>query len=220
MLKQDFRCNEVFEDICDGISAYNQLSSTVPCHYKLSDRKDLTDTDFSRLVQADSVLFIDFFKANKAKLYIINECLSGRNTDILLDSIQSCFFINLNFKLLGIVNHIKNRLPNLRDGYQYVEAQFNNYLVNPADDSLMKCSYSISGYLSDVKFMVEYWHDLFDYLGYDTSFNDLFLRTYNSMYPPNNDDIPSLSTLYSRAKKVSRIVRKTLFISRIFFWKK
>ena len=53
--------------------------------------------------------------------------LSDINNDILIESLQSCFFLNLNFKLLSIVNNIKNRLPNIRNGYPEIKEMCKKY---------------------------------------------------------------------------------------------
>lgn len=61
-------------------------------------------------------MYYKFYKEYEVDFGMMAYSLSCENNDILIESLQSCFFLNLNFKLLNIVNNIKT-------GYQiYVMA--------------------------------------------------------------------------------------------------
>lgn len=45
---------------------------------------------------------MDFYSKYKGEVFVANLAMAYDGNDLLLDSIQSCFFINLNFELLGI----------------------------------------------------------------------------------------------------------------------
>ena len=64
---------------------------------------------------------MDFYTEHKGDIHLANLSLSYGGNDLLVESIQSCFFINLNFKLLEILNNVKKRLPNLRKNYLEIE---------------------------------------------------------------------------------------------------
>ena len=90
-IKHDFRCNEVMEDIDDSIVEL----------YEIIDTKN------------DNETYKNFILRNRAKLFFVKLGLTYYNNSILLESLNVCFFFNLNFELLGIINNIKNRLPNI-----------------------------------------------------------------------------------------------------------
>ena len=112
MLKKDFRCNEIIEDVYDGIEIYCKLKDEIPEKVERMPDEDVLDKR-----RRESLMFYEFYKNNSGDVDIITLSLSYENNDLLIDSVQSCFLINLNFKLLSIVNNIKNRLPNLRKNY-------------------------------------------------------------------------------------------------------
>ena len=92
--------------------------------------------------------FVKFYQEVPTK-----EQSDGCKTDLLLDSIQSCFFINLNFELLSIINHVKNRLPNLRKKYPEIEEIFTRYEKNQNEEDLIKLGNILPTYFMDLKFM-------------------------------------------------------------------
>ena len=116
MLKKDFRCNEIIEDVYDGIEIYCKLKDEIPEKVERMPDEDVLDKR-----RRESLMFYEFYKKNSGDVDIITLSLSYENNDLLIDSVQSCFLINLNFKLLSIVNNIKNRLPNLRKNYPEIK---------------------------------------------------------------------------------------------------
>ena len=81
-------------------------------------------------------MFYEFYKKNSGDVDIITLSLSYENNDLLIDSVQSCFLINLNFKLLSIVNNIKNRLPNLRKNYPEIKELYKKYELEKNEKEL------------------------------------------------------------------------------------
>lgn len=67
----------------------------------------MPDEDVLDKRRRESLMFYEFYKNNSGDVDIITLSLSYENNDLLIDSVQSCFLINLNFKLLSIVNNIK-----------------------------------------------------------------------------------------------------------------
>lgn len=215
-LKQDYRCNECIESVYDGIEMYNNFASDIP-----QREDDSENEDYLEKHRRIALKYVDFYEKNKGKIYIANLALSYKGNDLLIESIQSCFFINLNFKLLGIVNHIKNRLPNLREKYPKIEKLYKEYKENGSDEALSMLGDDLPSYFIDVGFMAEYWKSLLDYLGYDPTFIRLYVKTYNSQYKIEEDIKLPYPIRYNRAIEVEKIVRKTMardFIRN--FWKK
>lgn len=122
MLKKDFRCNEIIEDVYDGIEIYCKLKDEIPEKVERMPDEDVLDKR-----RRESLMFYEFYKKNSGDVDIITLSLSYENNDLLIDSVQSCFLINLNFKLLSIVNNIKNRLPNLRKNYPEIKELYKKY---------------------------------------------------------------------------------------------
>ena len=114
-LKADFRCNEVIEAVYDGIEEFIKFYQEIPTKEQSDGCK--TAEDYHLLRKKNAQVFVDFYSKHKGEVFIANLAMAYEGNDLLLDSIQSCFFINLNFELLSIINHVKNRLPNLRKKY-------------------------------------------------------------------------------------------------------
>ena len=71
----------------------------------------------------------------------------------------------------------------------------------------------------DVELMVTYWKELLDYLGYDNTFNSLFLSTYNARFNFEEDIKLPIEVRYSRAVEVEREVKKAIARDKIKkFW--
>ena len=99
-LKQDFRCNECIQDIYSGIEIVSNYASSIP-------EKENEDCD-TELRKKNAQEYVDFYQKNKGYIHYANLALSYEGNNLLIESIQSCFFINLNFKLLEILNNVKN----------------------------------------------------------------------------------------------------------------
>ena len=96
MLKKDFRCNEIIEDVYDGIEIYCKLKDEIPEKVERMPDEDVLDKR-----RRESLMFYEFYKKNSGDVDIITLSLSYENNDLLIDSVQSCFLINLNFKLFN-----------------------------------------------------------------------------------------------------------------------
>ena len=165
-------------------------------------------------------MWCDFYKNNKGIITIANICLSYEGNDLLLESIQSCFFINLNFKLLGIVNNIKNRLPNLRNSFPKIESLFNEYNETTDETIVLRLGELLSLYFIDVRFMAEYWMRLLDYLEYDPTYINLFVEEYNTTYSFENEMKLPLKERLKHIKGLEGQVNKK-YVKQKFkdFWK-
>lgn len=147
-LKQDFRCNECIEGIYDGIEAVRKYMPLVP-------KKEKWDRvcDYEEFRKKNAKKYIDFYGEHKGDIYIANLTLSYKGNDLLIDSIQSCFFINLNFKLLGILNHVKNRLPNLRNKYPEIDKLAKEYIESASEDIMIQLGETLDSYFVDARCM-------------------------------------------------------------------
>lgn len=216
MLKKDFRCNEIIQDIYDGIETYCKIVDKIP---ERVDRKH--DEDFYEKIKKDSLMFYEFYKENKIDVDLITLSLSYINNDILIDSLQSCFFLNLNFKLLNIVNNIKNRLPNLRNGYPEIKEIYEKYESDGEKKELIYLGNRLSSYFTDLRFMTIYWKELLDYLNYDPTYIKLFTKTYTSKYDISEDIKQPKEVRYLRNKEIDKAVKKEIRRYRIkHFWDK
>lgn len=171
MLKKDFRCNEIIEDVYDGIEIYCKLKDEIPEKVERMPDEDVLDKR-----RRESLMFYEFYKNNSGDVDIITLSLSYENNDLLIDSVQSCFLINLNFKLLSIVNNIKNRLPNLRKNYLEIKELYKKYELEKNEKELNDLGNRLSTYFIDLRFMAMYWNELLDYLGYDPTYIKMFIK--------------------------------------------
>lgn len=215
-LKQDFRCNESIEDIYDGIETVGKYAPLVP-----EREKGSKDCDYNELRKKNAQKYVDFYLEHKGDIYLANLALSYGGNDLLIDSIQSCFFINLNFKLLEILNNVKNRLPNLRNKYPEIEELEKKYKEIPSEELMIQLGEELASYFVDAKFIAGYWKQLFDYLDYDRTFIKQFVATYNTRYKFEEDITLPVTVRNSHALEVKREVKRKIIKDKIRnFWKK
>lgn len=215
-LKQDFRCNECIRDIYRGIESFTEYVPYIPREEKVKN-----GIDYFEVQKRNAKLYVDFYGEFEAKIFSTNTSLSFKNNDLLIESIQSCFFINLNFKLLGIVNNIKNRLPNLREKYPAIENMYKQYKENNDEETMIELGNALSIYFIDARFMAEYWKKLLDYLKYDPTFIKAFVEEYKNQYNLEKDIMLSNEVINSRVMEVRRQVNKEIRKNRIKnFWQK
>lgn len=218
MIKKDVRCNEIINDVYNSIESYYMIADKIPTRGNYEPKKD-------ELKKMDNVelekVYYDFYKNYKGKIYIMNLSLSYENNDIFVESLQSCFLINLNFKLLNIINNIKNRLPNLRINYPKIEELFEQYEKEHDEKLLSNLEYELSTYFIDLRFMVMYWEMLFDYLEYDPTYIKTFVDTYNDNYDIYEYIKKTSETRNSLAKEIDKKVREEMWKHKIKnFWNK
>lgn len=216
MLKKDFRCNEIIQDVYDGIELYCNIANTIPKRTSENEEKD-----YSKRQKADGLMYYKFYKEHKVDFEMMAYSLSYENNDILMESLQSCFFLNLNFKLLSIVNNIKNRLPNIRNGYPEIKEMCENYELNNDENMLVSIGSRFPHYLIDLRFMAIYWQELLDYLNYDPTYIKEFVRIYNSQYDILEELKQPKEIQYEKQRKIQKEVRKAIWLYKIKnFWNK
>lgn len=215
-LKQDFRCNECIEDIYDGIETVSNYGPLVP----EKEKRD-NGNDFTELRKKNAQKYVDFYLEHKGDIDLADQALSYEGNDLLIDSIQSCFFINLNFKLLEILNNVKNRLPNLRNKYPEIEELEKKYKETPNEELMIQLGEKLTSYFVDARFMAVYWKELFDYLEYDPTFIKLFVKTYNTRYKFEDDIKLPVTVRNNQMIEVKREVRRAILRDKFRnFWKK
>lgn len=215
-LKQDFRCNECIESIYDGIEEFCKYASSIP-----KRERGKEGCDYAEFRRKNAQKYVDFYREHKGEIHIANLAMSYEGNDLLIESIQSCFFINLNFKLLEILNNVKNRLPNLRKKYPEIEKMEKCYKETSDEMTLMRLGEELATYFIDVKFMACYWKELLDYLEYDPTFIKLFIKTYNTRYKFDEDIELPVEVRNSHMVEVSKEIRKAIIRDKIKnFWKK
>lgn len=216
MLKKDFRCNEIIQDICSAIESYVDISDKVPARTKSSENEE-----YLVRRKRDSTQFYEFYKQNEPVIKLITIGLTYGNNNILIESVQSCFLINLNFKLLSIINNIKNRLFSLRQRYEEVLEMYKNYESDKTDETLFALGDELFSLFVDLKFMTLYWNQLFDYLEYDPTYFRLFVEIYNSKYSIEEDLRQPIEIQNLRVKEVNKAVKREMLLYKIHhFWDK
>lgn len=201
-LRLDFRCNEIMEDLYDGIKYAHKIKTEAEkIVFDYSDNLDYHEKTILK-----SKKYYELFVKNKYDFYLSHLILTYPNNDILIDSIQSVFFINLNFKLLNIVNNIKNRKPNLEREYPKIESLFEKYKDEQQENDLISLGFEIKNYITDVGFMGQYCFELLNYLGYDQVIMRIYRKVINSMYSYENDLITLMNLPEKEQKKIKRKV--------------
>lgn len=204
-LKKDFRCGEIMSDVAQQIETVEKISKEMPTiHGKIGE------DEYKK--SCENVY--EFYQKNKFKFWISATVLSGHNNGILIESVQACFFLNLNFEVLGIVNNIKNRLPNIREGeeklndlYKQLEDENN---CTERDKSLCEFAEYLSRYVQHLNFLAQYWDDLISYLNFDREYRNKFLHIFVSLYPDDNILDYSHEEQLKMIEEIDKITRKEL----------
>lgn len=214
-LKNDFRCNEILQDVSEGINETEDLLSLLDKEKIGHENSGDSEGAAHRVERAKQ--YIGFFESHQGEFFISNLGLTYYNNDILIDSVQSVFFINLNFKLLSIVNHIKNRKPNLDRKYPDIKEKYKAYQENPTEELCYKLGLEIKDYLLDLKFMAMYWKSLLDYLGYDPLPTKLFIEAFNKQYPNEEDKVSYYKLSLTKQYRIVRRLRKQAALSCLLY---
>lgn len=196
-IKKDFRCSEIIEDIQDGLNEANELIKKVIA-FKLSNQNEESDKT--------KYLYHKFYLQNKESFYLSNLIFTYKNNDILISSIQSAFFINLNFKLLNIINNIKNRLPNIKNGYDSIKNFYDKALTEEDYEGNFQLDIEVKNFLVDLKFMVEYWQRLLDYLKYDPT----LMKTYKNLFNQEHNTLQKRMAFFDSPTAEREKVHKRL----------
>jgi len=204
-LKQDFRCNECIEGIFQGIASFSDYCKEIPYDDEIKYGQNIHDNNLENAKKR-----VDFYNKHKGEIDCTNISLSHEGNDLLIESVQSCFFINLNFELLGIVNDIKNRLPNLRTNYPEIKVLYKRYKETESDEVLEQLGWRLNIYFVDVRFMAMYWQRLLDYLKCDPTYIQTFIKTYNSEYKIEDDIKLPMDVRIKRIKEVEKRVIKAM----------
>ncbi len=176
-IKLDFRCNEVMDDVDHSISVFKEL---IPSEKNIGSYKD-------------------FIIQHRAELSTVKLGFTYYNNNILIESLKRCFFINLNFELLAIINNIENRLPNITDEKNPV-GKFLEFCDNT------EASFSENDakhYLVDLKFLGEYWRSLLNYLEFDNSYSKELAKYYNHFF--EKYDLNSIEDMSLRIKMIQKL---------------
>lgn len=208
-LKQDFRCNEIIHDLYDAIErTYKLVDASKYTTAEIDARKEKNDLSFDDFQKFKAKKYFDFYSSHKADFDLCNLTLTYHNNKILIESVQTVFFINLNFKLLNIVNNIKNRKPNLDEEYPEIERLYEEYKKEPNDKILLDLGHEIRRYIVDIDFMAKYWYELLKYLGYDPAPIKFYIAIFNLKYPTDEERIKFFKLPISKQNQISRQIQR------------
>lgn len=170
-IKKDIRCKEIIEETyffimnVDEIQVHiKELETSIETTIN-KEKED--DNNYSKKDENDTRtrLYQEFFKKYKSLYDLTMSALIYENNNILLDSVGTVFFINTNFKVLSIINNIKNRIPNVQKHYENIDSFENEE------------HYSIQNMNMDLLFLSDYYKALFEYLKVDM----LYLKARNNV---------------------------------------
>ncbi len=148
----DFRCDEVLWVVNYAVNKFCVL-------YEECD--DFVDKN-------QKSLRVKIYKDNDYDVMEVYKMITFYNNDILIDTVRTYLFSNLDFELLSLVNHIKNRRPTLMKS--------SKKLKDHSDES-------IDSFIYELNCMVKYWYELIDYLGYSNKKQNAIMNLYRERYP-------------------------------------
>lgn len=209
-LKQGIRCNECIRDIYHGIETACKYAPDID---KAQEYEDDVQCECKQK-------YVAYYKKHQTSIETTNLELCDDRNDLLMDSIQSCFFVNLNFELLGIVNNVKTELKNLRREYPKIIRMLEQSDAVTDEKMMMQLNDMLCDYFVELKLMAGYWKRLLDYLEYDPTFINLFVKTYNERYRIEEDLKQSQDICSKHMKEAAVEVRKIMMKNAIEnFWK-
>lgn len=95
-LKSDFRCNEIIHDVYDGIERTHELiKESKELSNEIEELEKDPNMDFNVYRKEEALKYLAFYKKHKGDFKICNIALTYPNNWILIDSVQTVFFINL-----------------------------------------------------------------------------------------------------------------------------
>lgn len=158
-----------------------------------------------RTYKHDTTDSIVFYEEHKTMLEVIHRSYTYQNNSILLDSIQTVFFLNINFKLLSIINHVKNRVLTMDESW--------NESVNETDPAKRKRS--IEKFLLDIGFLASYYDELLGYFHFDMLYTRalskrLGMYILDFLRLPKQEQIEILKKAARLARRDARKTRKEL----------
>lgn len=96
MLKKDVRCNEIIQDVYDGIEKYCNISNTIPERTSKNEEKD-----YSKRQIADGLMYYKFYKEYEVDFEMMEKMLEDVNSwgngkscnspDVYILSLHACF---------------------------------------------------------------------------------------------------------------------------------
>jgi hypothetical protein len=182
-IKKDFRCGEIIDELFIAIRQIDELKEKRELLQRKinqtieKERKNDGELSFEDECNIKTKAYQSFFIENKYIFNFTMMALTYHNNNILLDSVSTVFFINTNFKLLKIVNNIKNRIPNVKEEYSKIE-KFTN-----------EDWHSIYNMTGDLFLLADYYKELYEYLDYDLLYMEARLNTVNNCSGNNIIDL-------------------------------
>lgn len=214
-LKEDFRCNECINDIFMSIEEFRKYEGNIPKEIHgpyFDDKVDMDDPEkaesYRNIRSQNALRYVKFYEKYKVQIDSVTQGLSYEGLNLLLESIQTCFFINLNFTLLMIINNVKNRLLSLRKQYPVIKSLDEKYRITDNQENSIQLGEMLSIYFVDLKFMVKYWKELLDYLGYDYEYESNFIHLYRQNYNVHDFLEKPVDEQLKQIRKISKDAKK------------
>lgn len=156
MIKTDVRCKEIMDDL--ALMSYFLIDD-------FYEKRNLFNEDAGIDLSGDFIS--EFMNHTFISIKFNATSLASDNNLILIQSLETSFLTNINFKLLNIINNIKNRYPNIKKDINNINNYFNVWNKHQNSSSLDDLVDELRHFKVDVFFLIKYWLTLLDYLKYD-----------------------------------------------------
>lgn len=210
-LREDEQCKEILSYTSIGMNIFDDLRNEMPYFH-----------DMDRVFR-DHENFYNMCKKYDERINMVFIFFAGKNNDVVLDSVQSCFFINLNFDVLNITNKLKvalngvrserQKLLELKDKIEHEQIQRNRIIYLEGWSTIMVV------FLKNMEDLNKYWKNLCEYLGYDYklmyNFFDLSRKIEKKQIDDSlsPDEIKELTNELMKKARENTPEKKTLFDS-------
>lgn len=178
-LKENKRIRISLRNISIGMSKFEELPEEYTC---IQDNR----------LKYDSRSFFKKYEGKKRVLDYLCFELADKKRDILIESVETCFFLNLNFDVLEVVYDLKYNLEVVRENKLKKDEiekliDCNNHTE---EDKLMNQWYGYTvGYLAGLNRLYESWNKLFDYLEIESRYYLKFVEKRHEYFKEGKTNI-------------------------------
>ena len=149
---------------------------------------------------------IKFYQDSSLNYFVFCYTLNDDDTEVLLDNIKNTFFLDLNFKLMSVINKInvyKYSIKKKYDNWERVRKKFaimEDEFSEMSEREQYQLLYDYHSILTDTRHLINGWKDLFKYLGYKYEENEYTKEVQKNRFYMEKMEYEYLTSLYEKGR--------------------
>ena len=191
-IREDNVCKSYLDNIHKGIENFEYIKTIMP-----------KDTDWKNLNYEKE---IKFYQDSSLNYFVFCYTLNDDDTEVLLDNIKNTFFLDLNFKLMSVINKInvyKYSIKKKYDNWERVRKKFaimEDEFSEMSEREQYQLLYDYHSILTDTRHLINGWKDLFKYLGYKYEENEYTKEVQKNRFYMEKMEYEYLTSLYEKGR--------------------